>query len=31
VPIVVMEEMVRGRLNSIRQAESGKAKMVLSR
>lgn len=31
VPIVVVEEIVRGRLNSIRQAESGKAKISLER
>lgn len=31
VPIIVIEEIFRGRLNSIRQAESGKSKLTLSR
>ena len=30
VPIVVLEEHIRGRLNTIRQAESGKSKISLS-
>jgi tRNA(fMet)-specific endonuclease VapC len=29
VPIIVIEEMLRGRLNVIRQAEAGKAKLSL--
>ena len=29
VPIVVIEEIIRGRLNSIRQAESGKARISI--
>jgi hypothetical protein len=29
VPIVVVEEIVRGRLNTIRQAEAGKARIPL--
>ncbi len=31
VPIIVIEEILRGRLNSIRQAESGKARLTVSR
>jgi tRNA(fMet)-specific endonuclease VapC len=31
VPIVVVEELVRGRLNVIRQAESGKARVSVDR
>jgi tRNA(fMet)-specific endonuclease VapC len=31
VPIIVIEEIVRGRLNSIRAAESGKSKLTLPR
>lgn len=31
VPIVVVEEIVRGRLNSIRQAEAGKARLTIER
>lgn len=31
VPIIVIEELVRGRLNIIRQAEAGKAKISMSR
>ncbi len=31
VPIVVVEEILRGRLNSIRQAEAGKVKLSVSR
>lgn len=31
LPIVVAEELVRGRLNVIRQAEAGKAKISLER
>jgi len=31
VPIVVVEEIVRGRLNMIRQAEAGKASITLER
>ena len=31
VPIIVIEEIVRGRLNSIRQAESGKSNLSISR
>src|SRR5438093_420150 len=31
VPIIVIEEIVRGRLNVIRQAEAGKAKVSLER
>ena len=31
VPVVVVEEMLRARLNSIRQAEAGKAKIDLPR
>ena len=31
VPIVVVEEILRGRLNSIRQAEAGKSKLSLER
>ena len=31
VPVVVIEELIRGRLNIIRQAEAGKAKISLSR
>jgi tRNA(fMet)-specific endonuclease VapC len=31
VPIIVVEEILRGRLNSIRQAESGKSKLTVSR
>jgi predicted nucleic acid-binding protein len=31
VPIVVVEEIQRGRLNSIRQAEAGKARISLER
>lgn len=31
VPIVVVEEIQRGRLNSIRQAEAGKGRLSLER
>jgi tRNA(fMet)-specific endonuclease VapC len=31
VPIIVIEEIIRGRLNSIRQSEAGAAKLTLSR
>ncbi|MEM7113161.1 MAG: type II toxin-antitoxin system VapC family toxin [Chloroflexota bacterium] len=31
VPIIVVEEIMRGRLNTIRRAESGKARISLSR
>lgn len=31
VPVVVIEEILRGRLNSIRQAEAGKSKVSLER
>jgi tRNA(fMet)-specific endonuclease VapC len=31
VPIVVVEEIVRGRLNVIRQAEAGKARLPIER
>ncbi|MGH9833362.1 MAG: type II toxin-antitoxin system VapC family toxin [Blastocatellia bacterium] len=31
VPVVVIEEIIRGRLNVIRQAEAGKAKIGLER
>ena len=31
VPIIVVEEMLRGRLNAIRQAEAGKAKLTVER
>ena len=31
VPVIVIEEIVRGRLNTIRWAESGKAKIGLDR
>ncbi|HMV47737.1 MAG TPA: PIN domain-containing protein [Blastocatellia bacterium] len=31
VPIIVIEEIIRGRLNVIRQAEAGKAKIALPR
>jgi tRNA(fMet)-specific endonuclease VapC len=31
VPIVVVEELVRGRLNVIRQAEAGKARISIER
>lgn len=31
VPVIVIEEILRGRLNSIRQAETGKAKITLAR
>jgi tRNA(fMet)-specific endonuclease VapC len=31
VPIVVVEEILRGRLNTIRQAESGRARVGLER
>lgn len=31
VPIVVVEEILRGRLNAIRQAEAGKAKLTVPR
>lgn len=31
VPIIVVEEMLRGRLNSIRQAEAGKSKLSIER
>jgi tRNA(fMet)-specific endonuclease VapC len=31
VPIIVIEEIMRGRLNSIRQAESGKSNLSISR
>ena len=31
VPIVVVEEILRGRLNSIRQAESGKGNLTIDR
>jgi tRNA(fMet)-specific endonuclease VapC len=31
VPIIVIEELLRGRLNSIRQAEAGKSKLTVSR
>ncbi len=31
VPVIVIEELIRGRLNIIRQAEAGKAKISLDR
>jgi tRNA(fMet)-specific endonuclease VapC len=31
VPIVVVEEIVRGRLNSVRQAEAGKTRLSVER
>jgi tRNA(fMet)-specific endonuclease VapC len=31
IPVVVIEEILRGRLNMIRRAEAGKAKMSLDR
>lgn len=31
VPVIVIEEIIRGRLNVIRQAEAGKAKVGLER
>lgn len=31
VPVVVVEEFFRGRLNTIRQAEAGKAKLTVER
>ena len=31
VPIIVLEEILRGRLNIVRQAEAGKAKISLER
>lgn len=31
VPVIVIEEIIRGRLNVIRQAEAGKAKVSLER
>jgi tRNA(fMet)-specific endonuclease VapC len=31
VPVIVIEEILRGRLNSIRQAEAGKSKITLER
>lgn len=31
VPVIVIEEIIRGRLNVIRQAEAGKAKISLGR
>jgi tRNA(fMet)-specific endonuclease VapC len=31
VPVIVIEEILRGRLNMIRQAEAGKAKITLER
>jgi tRNA(fMet)-specific endonuclease VapC len=31
VPVVVVEEILRGRLNAIRQAEAGKVKLSLPR
>ena len=31
VPIIVIEEIVRGRLNSIRQAEAGKSNLSVAR
>ncbi len=31
VPVIVIEEIIRGRLNVIRQAEAGKAKINLER
>lgn len=31
VPVVVIEELIRGRLNIIRQAEAGKAKISVAR
>lgn len=31
VPVIVIEEIIRGRLNVVRQAESGKAKISLER
>lgn len=31
VPIIVIEEILRGRLNSIRQAEAGKAKVSIAK
>jgi tRNA(fMet)-specific endonuclease VapC len=31
VPVIVIEEMIRGRLNSIRQAEAGKSKLSIER
>ena len=31
VPVVVVEEILRGRLNAIRQAEAGKGRLTLSR
>jgi tRNA(fMet)-specific endonuclease VapC len=31
VPVIVIEEMMRGRLNSIRQAEAGKSNLTVAR
>ena len=31
VPVIVVEEIIRGRLNSIRQAEAGKSKLSVMR
>jgi tRNA(fMet)-specific endonuclease VapC len=31
VPVIVVEEMIRGRLNSIRQTEAGKSKLTIER
>jgi tRNA(fMet)-specific endonuclease VapC len=31
VPVIVVEEIVRGRLNAIRRSEAGKAKLTLPR
>jgi hypothetical protein len=31
VPVIVIEEIIRGRLNVIRQAEAGKARISLER
>lgn len=31
VPVIVIEEILRGRLNSIRQAEAGRTKLTIAR
>jgi tRNA(fMet)-specific endonuclease VapC len=31
IPIVVVEEIIRGRLNAIRRAEAGKARITLAK
>jgi len=31
IPVIVVEEVIRGRLNSIRQAEAGKSKLTIER